>query len=200
MHSDNTQSDYGSPPKTSNSYVLVFGGIMLIGLLFLAWLGRPERLEIVGVALPQLDLVPLVHADAPIENTDLHGKISVLHFWGTWCPPCQREFPEFARLTSEFAGNDSVAIVSVSCSGGPEYDLNDLRNQTEVFLADYEVAIPTYADPAAMTRQQLSMLMNGSFGYPTTVVVDQEGKILEALDGYYPGEMEKLVATIKSHL
>lgn len=43
----------------------------------------------------------LAFADAagrPVKLSDLRGKLVVLHFWGSWCPPCQREMPDLARL------------------------------------------------------------------------------------------------------
>lgn len=180
-------------PRTSNLYVLIFGGIMLAGLMVLAWIGQPPASTAIGEPLPRLDLQPLVHATQPLTREDLNGKLVVLHFWGTWCPPCQREFPEFAKLAAEFQGNDEVAIVSVSSSGGPEYDLDDLRQKTEAFLEDFSAPIPTYSDPAAMTRGQIALLLsNGSLGYPTTLLVDRDGKIIHSMEGYLEGEMAEL--------
>ncbi|MCR9293920.1 MAG: TlpA family protein disulfide reductase [bacterium] len=187
--------------NSSNFYVLVFGSVMLVGLLALAWIGRPPRSMMIGQTLPQLDLQPLLNAEEPVTNAALQGKLSVIHFWGTWCPPCQREFPEFAKLAAEFEQDSNVEIISVSCSGGPEMDLQKLMRETQEFLTDYPNPIPTYSDSTAMTRQQLAMLSpSGSFGYPTTLLVNREGTIVEALEGYRPGEMEKLMARIQSEL
>jgi thiol-disulfide isomerase/thioredoxin len=187
--------------NSSNFYVLLFGGIMLVGLLALAWIGRPPQSALVGQKLPRLDLQPLLNVEQPITNQELAGNLSVIHFWGTWCPPCQLEFPEFVELAKEFNDEPNVQIISVSCSSGPELDLQDLKSKTADFLADYTTNIPTYSDAAGMTRQQLAMLSTvGSFGYPTTLLVDREGIIVEAIAGYRPGEMENLIAEIKSML
>ncbi len=189
-----------APPN--HSFVLTIGSIMLVGLVALAWIGRPPRQEIIGERLPPLDLQALVNTERGIENADLDGKLTVLHFWGTWCHPCHLEFPEFAQLVAEFGELEDVAIVSVSCSSGPEFDMQRLTEQTHQFLQEQtDLDIPTYADSAAMTRQQLALMMpNGSFGYPTTLLVDREGVIVEALDGYLPGEMEKLAESIRERL
>ncbi len=187
--------------QSSNFYVLVVGGIMLVGLMLLAWIGQPPRSVAVGEPLPRLDLHPLLNVEQGISNSDLENKLALLHFWGTWCPPCQKEFPEFASLAAEFAGNAELVVISVSCSAGPEYDLEKLRIQTETFMMTTSGKIPTYSDPAAMTRQQLAILLpNGSLGYPTTVLVGRDGKILEVLEGYAPGDMVKLGDVIRGKL
>ncbi|MEZ6081205.1 MAG: TlpA disulfide reductase family protein [Pirellulaceae bacterium] len=174
---------------------------MLVGITFMAWMGQPPAVVTVGKPLPPLDLQPLLEETEPISHEQLLGKLTVIHFWGTWCPPCQAEFPEFAKLAAKFSGNPEVAIVSVSCSQGPEYQLDELHQQTEAFMSAFDTSIPTYSDPAAMTRQQLSLILpNGSMGYPTTLLVDREGKILELLEGYLPGDMEKLSLSIERRL
>jgi hypothetical protein len=51
-----------------------------------------------------------------------------------------------------------------------------------------------------MTRQQLGLLLNGSFGLPTTIVVNKEGIIVKAMPGYLAGEMEALVDGLEEYL
>ncbi|MCC7335295.1 MAG: TlpA family protein disulfide reductase [Pirellulaceae bacterium] len=188
-------------PPSSNALLYIFGAFMLVGITFMVWMGQPPAVVTVGQPLPQLDLHPLLDGTEPISREQLQGKLTVIHFWGTWCPPCEAEFPEFAKLAAKFLGNPEVAIVSVSCSSGPEYDLDQLRSLTEKFMSNYDTPIPTYSDPTAMTRQQLALILpNGSLGYPTTLLVDRDGKILELLEGYLPGDMEKLSLSIERRL
>ena len=131
---------------------------------------REEHLQLVN-RFRLLTLQPLVNAESAPTTESLSGKVVVLHFWGTWCPPCRREFPEFVELAKKFGDEPRVAIVSVSCSGGPEYKLDELRSETEAYLSDVAPGMQTFADPAAMTRTQLAMLLSGgTFGYPTTVL------------------------------
>jgi cytochrome c biogenesis protein CcmG, thiol:disulfide interchange protein DsbE len=179
----------GSSLKT----LLLFGGLMLLGTLVLVWLGTPRGTPVIGQLLPPLDLQPLVNSGAVPTSEGLSGKVKVLHFWGTWCPPCRDEFPGFVKLAKHFESQPQVAIMSVSCSGGPEYDLAELKSETEAYLNDVAPGMPTYCDPAAMTRAQIAMLLSGgTIGYPTTIVADSEGRITEVLAGYREGDMEKL--------
>jgi thiol-disulfide isomerase/thioredoxin len=179
----------------------MFGGLMLPGTLVLVWLGTPRGAQILGQQLPPLDLQPLVNTDTAPTSESLSGKVTVLHFWGTWCPPCRAEFPEFVKLAKKFENESRVAIVSVSCSGGPEYNLDKLKSDTEDYLSNVAPGLQTYSDTAAMTRTQIAMLLSGgTVGYPTTVVSDREGKIAQVLAGYRQGDMEKLEKQIESML
>lgn len=186
---------------SSNYYVLLFGCIMLAGLMFLAWLGSPPRVTAIGQPLPPLDLQPLMHTDRNLDGQEIGGKIVVLHFWGTWCAPCQVEYPEFDALASEYLDNPNVEIVSVSSSPGPEFDLPGLKDKTSKFLAKFPTPIPTYVDTVAMTRSKLALLLpGGTFSYPTTLLVNREGTIVEAFVGSLPGDMQRLSIKIQEML
>ncbi len=174
---------------------------MLLGTLALVWLGTPRGMPAVGQSLPILDLQPLVNAESAPTVDNLSGRVVLLHFWGTWCPPCRREFPEFVELAKKFEDESQVAIVSVSCSAGPEYKLDELKSETEAYLSDVAPGMPTYSDSAAMTRTQIALLLSGgTFGYPTTVLADANGKITKVLEGYREGAMAKLESEIESLL
>lgn len=185
--------------RSSNRFVVVFGIIMIVGLVGLAWLGQNPRPNVIGERLPMIDLQPLLNAHE-VSNQSIEGKVAVLHFWGTWCGPCIKEFPEFAELCAKFSDNADVELISISCSGGVEYDIPKLERTTEQFLEKFPGTIPTYSDSAAMTRQQLSLILGGSFGLPTTIVVGKDGRIVEALVGSLPGDMPKLEKKIAALL
>lgn len=190
------------PAMFSNAFVVIIGLIMLTGLVTLAWIGSPRAVNMAGNALPKrFDLQPLINTENSIQPGDLDDKVVVLHFWGTWCGPCVIEFPEFVKLYERFKDETDVQIVSVSCSSGPDLDLQLLREQTQGFLAKFGPPIPTHADATGITRQQFALLSNSaSFSYPTTVVVGRDGTILESVTGYAEGEMERLADLVAEQL
>ncbi len=185
------------PTGSSNSFVIRFGIFMLCGLVFLAWIGRTPPSIAVGEPLPPLDLQPLINGE-PISNESIRDKVVVLHFWGTWCSFCRKEFPAFAQMVKRYENDESIQIVSITCSPGPEMDTESLQRETSDFLKERDLEMPTYCDKAAMTRQQIGFLLNGSFGYPTTIVVGPDGVIVEAIQG--AGQLEKLSGRLPTFL
>lgn len=166
---------------------------MVLGISFLARLGQPRRSPAIGQPLPELQLQPLVNTKTLVSQQEIAGKVVVLHFWGTWCPPCRLEFPGFAKVEQKFRDNRNVVLLSVSCSGGPEDDLKSLASQTQDYLSKQSPQMATYCDPTGMTRLSIGKLLTyGELGYPTTVLVDRTGNIAQVWEGYTPDGMNQL--------
>lgn len=170
----------------------VMGLGMLVGILFLSWLGTPRVVPAVGQPLARLELTPLAFTDKQLAESDLKGTITVLHFWGTWCPHCMTEFPEFRKMATELKDETGIQVLSVACSEGPEYELDKLTTEIKEYLEKQNSQIPTYSDPAALTRGQVcNLLPNNELVYPCTLVLDSEGIVRETWTGYKPGNMEE---------
>jgi len=168
--------------NSSNYFVVLFGVIMLAGLLFLAWIGSPPQVTGVGEAMPAMDLQPLIDSEQALARDSLAGKLVVFHFWGAWSAEASNSYATFAELSQQFADQPDVVWVSVVSSAGPDYDLDALRDKAEEVMEQADARMRTYADPAAMTRGKLALLLpNGTFSYPTTLLVDREGVIVETL-------------------
>lgn len=156
---------------------------MLVGVMFLVWLGRDQS-KLIGQTMQEIDLQPLWNASEPITDTPWKDKTVVLHFWGTWCGPCRAEYPQFELLRKKFESDPSVRFISVSCSAGSESDLDALREETKRFLAPINNRAEVYCDRTAFTRMQLARMMaSQGMGYPTTLVIDRSGVIRDAWIG-----------------
>lgn len=173
--------------------ILAFMGLgMLAGILFLSWLGTPKIVPAVGQPLAKLELSPIAFADRALSEEDLRGKVTVLHFWGTWCPYCMTEFPEFTKMAKELEHEAGIQVLSVASSEGPEYDVPKLADEIKAYLKEQGVEMPTYADPAALTRGQASILLpDNAMPYPCTFVLDSAGIVRGTWTGYKAGNMEQ---------
>lgn len=170
-----------------------------LALVYLVWGPRREDRTrgryhaAVGTKLDWHTLDPLVHADAPIEADGATGKITLVNFWGPWCPPCREEFPHLLELREAFAKEPRFQLLSVACTSAPEESEQALMKDTQEYLDWLGQSPPIYVDRGAKFRLCLmSHAKLEDFAYPTTVLLDGEGSIRGVWIGYYSGE-EKII-------
>mgnify|MGYP000297568692 FL=1 len=101
---------------------------------------------------------------------DYRGKVVVLNFWATWCPPCVKEIPSLGRLQKAFS-KEELLVLSV--------DVGENKNEIETFLKKIAADFPVLLNPDGSTVKQWKII-----AFPTTFVIDQQGKIKLA---YYGG-------------
>jgi thiol-disulfide isomerase/thioredoxin len=162
-------------------------------------LPKPEVHSGVGQRLPLLELRPLTGDAPPISLADVQNHVTLLNFWGTWCPPCRNELPHIAALRQRFAGQEAFRLLAVSCPpGGQADDVQSLQEDTAALLKRLGLDLPTYYDPGDATQTALGSVIDFE-GYPTTVLLDRHGVIRAVWAGFRPGvetEMERFISTL----
>ena len=117
---------------------------------------------------PALDF-PLTLASKSEHLSDLKGKVVVLNFWATWCPPCVAETPSLNRLEKYIDSRGGMVLgVSVD-EDGAAY---------EKFLKDQSVVFSTYRDATKKSAADY-----GTSIYPETYIIDRHGKIARKFVG-----------------
>jgi len=197
------ESELGPPSRSSQLFVwLLLAGLCGLTLLWLLFAPTHDdhngvRHPSVGRQLPHLQLQPLTGDSESLELADLRGRVVLLNFWGTWCPPCRLEFPHIEELGKRFKRNPKFRLLAVSCGTGPDRELEELRAATSAFLEQSRSTLPTYADQYAYTRRGLAMTTGESqLAYPSTIILDPQGIIRGLWEGYNPEsivEMRELV-------
>ncbi len=123
-----------------------------------------------------------------ITRDDFGGKLLVLNFWASWCPPCVEETPSLEQFAREF-GPKGVVVLGVS---------ND-RNEGQYrrFLQRFHVTYPTVRDP-----QNDISASYGTFQLPETYLIDQSGRVVEkVISNPEKGWMDpEFLARIKARL
>lgn len=108
--------------------------------------------------LPDMD-------DEPYTFSDFRGKVVILNFWATWCPPCRREMPSMERLYQKFNG-DSFTVLAI----------NQMEDGDHVFAYTGQLDVdPTFTilfDSDSTVSQAY-----GVKGLPTTYLIDKKGII-----------------------
>lgn len=143
-------------PKLSG--IARLGWLTLIAILVTASLVQASE---PGKPAPAWKLKDLEGKKVSLE--DFKGKIVVLNFWATWCPPCVKEVPDFIALQKQY-GADGVAFVGVAVDD----DKKDLKKFIEKEGVNYPILIST--DKVLKDYGDVGMI-------PTTFVIDREGKI-----------------------
>jgi len=125
--------------------------------------------------LPEFKLMDIDGKERDI--TEWRGKVVVLNFWATWCPPCRRELPIFKALQNEY-GPQGVQFVGISL------DRDELvRDYARIEELNYPQLVGT------SKALELGQLLGNRMGaLPFTVVVDREGRIAERIFGEWSHE------------
>lgn len=113
------------------------------------------------------------------------GRVLVVNFWATWCPPCKAEIPEFSRLHTAWQ-KKNVQFVGIAI---------DKRENVQAFVDKIKVSYPQLIDNGEM-MQQLRALGNDTQGLPFTLIIDRKGEITaRLLGGVKTAELEALLKT-----
>ena len=101
--------------------------------------------------------------------SDFRGKVVVLNFWATWCPPCVEETPSLIELNKRIANRNGVVL-------GVSVDEDDAAYQK--FIQEHGINFPTSRDASKKSAQDYGTLM-----YPETYIIDRRGKIARKIIG-----------------
>ena len=101
--------------------------------------------------------------------SDLRGKVVVLNFWATWCPPCIEETPALNRLEKHISPRGGMVL-------GVSVDEDAAAYQK--FLVDHGITFATFRDPSKKISADY-----GTSLYPDTYVIDRRGRIARKFMG-----------------
>jgi cytochrome c biogenesis protein CcmG, thiol:disulfide interchange protein DsbE len=135
---------------------------------------RPPR---IGETAPDFSLQD---SSKTVALHDFRGKIVVLNFWATWCPPCVEEMPSLVHMQSRLKDR-GVTVLAVSV----DVDENAYKN----FLRDHGVDLLAVRDP-----NQKSNALYGTFKFPETYVIDRDGKVRRKFIGAIDWSQPEIVS------
>lgn len=117
-----------------------------------------------------------------VRLSDYIGKVVILDFWATWCPPCVKEIPHFNALAKEYQSKGLV-VIGVSVDQGGMKAVKKFIQRTPI---DYTV-VQSVQTTHTQYQSYLPPEMQG--GIPFTFVIDKQGDIREHYVGYRPKEV-----------
>ena len=159
--------------------ICVLGGAAAAGGYWLQTARQQAAAPATALAAPQgpvLDAAVFADlAGAPQRLDQWRGRLVVLNFWATWCPPCVKELPAFVRLQRQF-GAQGLQFVGIALDG---------REEVAKFVAEHGIDFPILAGEEDVARY-MQRLGNKIGALPYTVVVAPDGAVLHTHQGEWP--------------
>ncbi|MGE3772077.1 MAG: TlpA family protein disulfide reductase [Gammaproteobacteria bacterium] len=132
------------------------------------------------------DPVPACAALDEARRAAYAGRVTVIDFWASWCPPCRKLMPLLDELRAARAA-DGLAVVAIN--------VDEKRKDAEHFLARVAVRYPVVFDPAGHCPAVF-----GVPGMPTTYLVDRRGIVRHVHSGFREDDAQALVTDIDALL
>jgi thiol-disulfide isomerase/thioredoxin len=110
-----------------------------------------------------------------VSTADWKGKVVILNFWATWCPPCREEIPELVQLQAKY--KDTLEIVGVS-------EDDDGLDKVVKFAQQHGMNYPI-----VMATPELIADYGGVPALPTSFLIDPQGRVMQKHTGLYEYEV-----------
>ena len=115
------------------------------------------------ISLPDMD-------GNQVSLSDLKGKVVILNFWATWCPPCKEEMPSMEQLYRKFK-DQGLVILAVNVE-------EDGHQAVKSFLQRTPYSFPILLDAKAEAQNTYKV-----FKFPETFIIDRNGNVVEKVIG-----------------
>lgn len=135
---------------------------------------------LVGLQFPDFNLISI--DGEQYKLSELKGKVIMLNFWFIGCAPCVEEMPLLNQLTEEYKGQDFLLL---SFSTDNKEAIFNFRKRHEIKYVIFE-----------NSRDLIHDSFHLSYGYPTNIFLDKEGKIVKVKLGGDPKKMKAIFKEI----
>ena len=130
-----------------------------------------DRAEIPPFSAPDLD-------GRVISTAALRGKVVLVNFWATWCPPCREEIPDLVALQAKY--KDTLQIIGVSQDSG---SIDAVRRFASLHSINY---------PIVMSTPEIERLFPNVYALPTTFIIDRDGRLAQKHIGLLNASLTEL--------
>jgi peroxiredoxin len=158
--------------------------LVTFAVLSLTACDRGSKPELIGKPAPDFTLAD---ADRTVSLHDFKGKVVVLNFWASWCPPCIEETPALVQMQQDLG--DNVKVLAVSIDEDPD--------AYKRFLDRFHANFISVRDPSAHVKN-----IYGTIKIPESYIIDQNGivrrKFISSVAWTKP-EIEKYLREMADH-
>lgn len=155
--------------------------ILLIGFMSSAWSESNVLHPVKGQPLaPDFTLNDI--DDKKHQLSDYRGKVVIVNFWATWCPPCRFELPSMEKLWQVIKREDVIML---------GIDVGENADTIFTFTSDYPVTFPLLLDRDSSVTNKYPVL-----GIPTSFIIDPQGRIIYRAVGTRKWDDEQVIKQI----
>jgi thiol-disulfide isomerase/thioredoxin len=116
-----------------------------------------------------------------IRLSDYRGKVVMINFWATWCPPCRKEIPELIKLQRDYRSR-GLQVIGVTY---PPQKLAEVRRFVRRAKVNY---------PVGLGNEATKLLFSATETLPLTVVIGTDGRVRDIIEGILlPEEFEQKI-------
>lgn len=155
--------------------------VLTVALVYAIYSGIHQRVVIAGESAPDFTLTS--DSGRAVSLNNFGGKILLLNFWASWCPPCVEETPSLSELAKEF-GPKGLVVFAVS--------VDQKENAYRAFLQRFRPDFLTVRDSKLHEEY-------GTFIYPESYIIGSDGRVLrkvaEGADWMAP-QMTQYIASL----
>ena len=105
-----------------------------------------------------------------VRLSDYKGKVVLVNFWATWCPPCRAEMPDLIKWQRDYR-KQGLQVIGITY---PPQETSEVREFTRSLKVNYPIVIGS--------KETRELFFQGET-LPLTVVIDREGNVREVIEG-----------------
>ncbi len=167
--------------------IILYGIVFLLTVLFLTGCdnstseSQVSRGGLVGNVAPDFTLTNM--QGEKVSLSQLRGKVVILNFWATWCPPCREEMPSMEQLYRDFK-EKGLILLAINVEENGEQAVSKFLQRTP------------YSFPILLDKDGIAQNAYGVFRFPESFIIDRDGVVVEKIIGgrdWLSGQTFKLI-------
>ncbi len=134
--------------------------------------GVSSTTAVKGKLSPEISLNDLNGQAVKLSN--YRGKVVILNFWASWCPPCKSEMPELDKAAREFASGADAVLLTVNLTDGSRETVDSARK----YIVDNKYSMSVLLDTQSRAANAYNIT-----SIPTTYIIDKQGVVINYIVG-----------------